>query len=384
MATAIDPNTQYQIDHSYETQVPKLVAAFATCLFIPYAAVILRLVSRRLNKTCLGADDWLVIASLPFTTIFIGLDLAIIPYGLGRHAVTVTNPQALVKGITIAEVFYVLSISIIKISILSLLRRLFPGRSFMLKLWVVSAIIAAYTVTQFFCVVLQCVPINAIWNKSIVGRCINLDDVFIVCSSFNIATDVIILALPMPKLWALKILTKQKIQLTAIFLLGGFVCIISIIRQTKLKDISQVDTSWSDVGSAIWSVLECSIATLSACVPTFRPLFSKALRRGNKISIRQATSPTGKIYRIQRSAEPGDTDSHGLGLFSRVEALPEQHLDATSDSYPFARMNNKLERNWQDDIALSRVDPVRVREQRVPTNEIKVITDLEQRIEETI
>ena len=47
-----------------ETEVPRLIGAFVACLVIAYLAVILRLISRRLNKTDLKADDWLLVTSL--------------------------------------------------------------------------------------------------------------------------------------------------------------------------------------------------------------------------------------------------------------------------------------------------------------------------------
>ena len=104
---------------------------------------------------------------------------------------------------------------------LFLLRRIFPQRQFFYALCVTGAIISAYTLTQIASVLLHCVPYAALWNPKVPASCINLDDVILVCSSFNIATDVAILILPMPQLWRLKITKRQKLQLTFIFLLGG-------------------------------------------------------------------------------------------------------------------------------------------------------------------
>ena len=65
-------------------------------------------------------------------------------------------------------------------------------------------------------------PVSAVWDPTVPNpRCIDLDKGLIVCSSINIATDVIMLTLPLPKLWALKISTEKKIQLMGIFLLGS-------------------------------------------------------------------------------------------------------------------------------------------------------------------
>ena len=108
-----------------------------------------------------------------------------------------------------------------KLSALFLLARLFPGRSFRYTLWGIGAFVMAYSLAQTFGIIFTCVPVSAIWNPDVKGRCINSDDLYLACSSFNIATDFVILGLPMPKLWRLNVSITQKIQLTLIFALGG-------------------------------------------------------------------------------------------------------------------------------------------------------------------
>jgi hypothetical protein len=55
--------------------------------------------------------------------------------------------------------------------------------------------------------------------------------------------DLIILALPIPMVWKLQINARRKLALSAMFLLGGFVCLTSIFRfialaQINIKDIT--------------------------------------------------------------------------------------------------------------------------------------------------
>lgn len=104
---------------------------------------------------------------------------------------------------------------------LFLLHRIFPKRHFRYALWITGSVISTYTIVQVVCVVVHCIPVTALWDPTVPAYCINLDDVILVCSSFNIATDVAILLLPMPELWNLQITTRQKLQLTFLFLLGG-------------------------------------------------------------------------------------------------------------------------------------------------------------------
>ena len=88
-------------------------------------------------------------------------------------------------------------------------------------LWVIGTIITTYTLIQNICVLTQCVPLRALWDQTVTGKCIPIKIVFVVGGAINAATDIAILTLPMPKLWRLKVSLKRKIQLTLIFALGS-------------------------------------------------------------------------------------------------------------------------------------------------------------------
>lgn len=71
-------------------------------------------------------------------------------------------------------------------------------------------------------VILHCVTLTVLGDPTVPAHRINLDDVIRVCSSFNIATDVAILLLPMPELWEVETTNRKRLQLIYIFLLGNF------------------------------------------------------------------------------------------------------------------------------------------------------------------
>ena len=104
---------------------------------------------------------------------------------------------------------------------LFLLHRIFKKKHFRYALWITGSVVSLYTIVQIVCGIVHCIPITALWDPTVPAHCINLDDVTLVCSSFNIATDVAILIMPMPELWNLQITTGKKLQITFLFLLGG-------------------------------------------------------------------------------------------------------------------------------------------------------------------
>ena len=120
-----------------------------------------------------------------------------------------------------AEVIYTWGIISFKMSALFLLRRIFPGKKFKNALYTVGAFVLALSVTQTFGIIFTCIPVSAIFNPMIKGRCIDQNNLFLVYGALNIASDVVILALPLPKLWKLNVSTTRKIKLTCVFTLGG-------------------------------------------------------------------------------------------------------------------------------------------------------------------
>ena len=65
-----------------------------------------------------------------------------------------------------------------------------------------------------------------------------------------------------------------------VFALGGFTCIISILRlQSLLVFLHNSDISWHNPLAAIWSSLEVNIGILCSCLPTLKAMVSRYFPR---------------------------------------------------------------------------------------------------------
>ena len=109
-----------------------------------------------------------------------------------------------------------------KTSLLLLYYRLFsPSRRFSLAVRIVAVIIFCQWLSLTLAVIFQCRPISAFWNRNVQGaECIDLDLFGKVTGVLNLATDVLILCLPVPIVWGLNTTKPQKVILTGMFLLG--------------------------------------------------------------------------------------------------------------------------------------------------------------------
>ena len=85
----------------------------------------------------------------------------------------------------------------------------------------VGLLVIAYQTAQILSAILQCTPPKRLWDPETPGTCIDFLAVTIATGTLNVVTEVLILALPMPMLWQLKLPTSKKRMLSFVFLVGA-------------------------------------------------------------------------------------------------------------------------------------------------------------------
>ncbi|THC99528.1 hypothetical protein EYZ11_000988 [Aspergillus tanneri] len=196
-------------------------------------------------------------------------------WAFGKHEHDV--PQELLiqtlKLYFVAQILYKINIGLTKISILLLYIRLFIQRWFFITCLTWVAIISSFTLSTVISSILQCSPVQYAFNKSIRsgGSCFNLTAFWYANAVFNIFSDLVLVALPVPVICKLHLPLKSKLVLCSIFAVGIFVCITSILRITTL-DIatSHLDITWNSIGSSMWTVIESNLGIICACLPALR------------------------------------------------------------------------------------------------------------------
>jgi len=84
---------------------------------------------------------------------------------------------------------YSTAITLVKASIIVSYLRLFPNKALRLCTYGTLVLVLAMWICSIFCTVFTCVPVQAAWNYTVKGRCINTLAYFYVSSSINIVTD---------------------------------------------------------------------------------------------------------------------------------------------------------------------------------------------------
>ena len=109
-----------------------------------------------------------------------------------------------------------------KLSILLLYNRIFPNRSLRIASWCIGSLTVLILVVSEIVPLLECIPLQALWNPTVTSpRCINFNAWIVTHGTFSVVTDWIVLLMPIPLVWKLKMARTRKIQVMGIFMLGG-------------------------------------------------------------------------------------------------------------------------------------------------------------------
>lgn len=122
-----------------------------------------------------------------------------------------------------SEILWATSIPFVKISILAFYMKVFGQLKKYIRwmAWILGIFTITWAVMVILVVAMQCLPIEAIWNKSVQGRCIDAPIFFIAGSTPDVVVDFVMLAMPLPAVWDLKKGLVERVSLMGIFCLGS-------------------------------------------------------------------------------------------------------------------------------------------------------------------
>lgn len=250
--------------------IVSVLVAFATL------AVALRFAARMKLRLSLQKDDWLCLMAL---VCLLGMLVELILWctigGNGSH-IGDLNSETILNfwKIFLANQFtYFVLCPLLRISIICFYQRLFSTRRFLLVTNCIIGLIALWGVGIFLSCALQCRPLRGFWDKGIEADCFDGNRFFIVNQVFNIIMDFVLLALPLPIIWRLHRSWREKLGLSGIFLIGGFVCFASIYRIVALFYIEPSNTTYTIYQATLWTHIEPSVGMICACLPSIRGLF---------------------------------------------------------------------------------------------------------------
>ncbi|KAJ8124088.1 hypothetical protein ONZ43_g112 [Nemania bipapillata] len=208
-----------------EDQSPQLLVVFVIFTALPLIVVTLRIIARRVTHQAISYDDWLIIIAVFLCIAQFVFLIEALRYGLGRHiqVVPTTSIEPYLLYTFLSELYYAIDVTLVKMSILALYLRLFNIHPlFKMSCYALMVIVLAWGVSVTFTTIFQCSPISAAWDKTIPNlKCFNLANFIIGSNVPNILADALIIVLPLPLVWCLKVSPMRKFGLIALFLVAA-------------------------------------------------------------------------------------------------------------------------------------------------------------------
>ncbi|TKX19897.1 hypothetical protein C1H76_8095 [Elsinoe australis] len=252
-----------------------LVACGATMVAIAGLCVVGRLYSHLAITKNFGIEDIFIIFAWLFSMLVVISFVYQDKNGLGYHASDLMPEEvgAFLKYFWITLWAYNGALTCTKFSLLFQYKRIFVTPRFQIAVKVMIGILVLYGLWTFFGCIFICWPISFFWTHQGEGKCIPTWPLFIGNTVMNIITDFMVILSPMPVLTNLHLPKRQKLALMAVFAVGGFVIIVSILRLAQfIKSNGATDFSWENVILGIWSVTECTVGIICSSVPALKPL----------------------------------------------------------------------------------------------------------------
>jgi len=177
----------------------------------------------------------------------------------------------------------------------------------------------------------------------------------------------------MPVVRKLQLPNKQRYALMAVFALGSFVCIVSMIRIKSLVEISSSsDVSYANPPAAAWSAIELNVGIICASLPSLKSMVTRYFPRF--LSGRSSNGSHGPIT---------DSNPHPSSRRLTVGSVPSRWANplkskgnpATSrTNQSFLRSHASVRSKGDRDTELAMID-------KYGPNQINVVTVVEQEVE---
>ncbi|RMZ87274.1 hypothetical protein DV736_g5504, partial [Chaetothyriales sp. CBS 134916] len=319
----------------HDDQKASIINLNAAFIAITDSVIVLRLLARWRIVEQVAVDDYLMALACLCTTALSTLSIVGTRYGLGRHiydlpvATLVPNLKKVLQILWTCQFIYATSLLLVKLSIISSYLRIFPTRYIRLTMHIMASFIVAVWLVQIFSNIFQCNPIKGTWDFEVKGtKCISFVSVYYFSSSFSILTDLLLCILPLPQVWKLKLSTREKWILSALFGLGLFAAVASCMRILVLHEIENVDVTSKPVRPLNWSVAEVDTGVLCASLPWLKPL-AKKFKAGRGFGIGKRpdnlgtaiSTPEGRAHAEEAAELTGIPTSH-----STIPSIPKNGL----------------------------------------------------------
>jgi len=140
------------------------------------------------------------------------------------------DAQHLAKLVIINNNLWAVAVNVTKASIVAQYLRIFSSRITRFCCYTLLVSLVPAVCWSVFGGTFLCTPVSKLWKPQLAGKCMDPRTYWLSAAGINIGIDFAVLILPLPAITQLRLPCKQKICMVLMFLLGFFVCVVSVVR----------------------------------------------------------------------------------------------------------------------------------------------------------
>ena len=213
-------------------------------------------------------------------------------HGLGKKETLLSSDQdqAVIKAEYAADLLYVLTLGLSKISILLLQRRLCVDKKLQRAALGVCCVVAAWIVVGIVALAARCghdLPWTA---TNVVQQCINLRTFWIAMLPVDILTELAIIIIPVLMMYPVQIASSKKTVILVAFAFRFALIAASIVRIFYLVDyIPSHNFTFRTINTEILNQVVVSVSITTACIPCLKPFLDVTESGQMAINLRNKT-----------------------------------------------------------------------------------------------
>ncbi|KAI0476349.1 hypothetical protein GGR56DRAFT_465819 [Xylariaceae sp. FL0804] len=170
---------------------------------------------------------------------------------------------------------------------------------------------------------LACSPHRKIWDVTVEGHCLDQRTSTFASAIVNLASDLVILALPHSVIWKLNLPRSKKLGIACVFAVGVFCCVAAVFRViTCYQYYNSTDPIYALAPVALWDVVEMTLVIIIACLPSIPALFRGPLSRAfwSKAktwprTTRETNTTRSWTHKTRKTA----VESSGVNAYQQIE-----------------------------------------------------------------
>ncbi|KAF1840007.1 uncharacterized protein K460DRAFT_297433 [Cucurbitaria berberidis CBS 394.84] len=317
-----------------------------------WVVVIIRLLSRRLHLKSwkrLQLDDYLILLAMATDTVLMAITTLIV-----KTSSNLIPPEDDVsqysqeeirnriygsKLVLVVEQMQLSTIWLIKACLLIMYNRMtvvLPQHKIVVATSIYVAV--SFVVMELLYFAVWCRPFDQYWavptNSS---QCSAATNHLIINACFNITSDLIILSIPLPLLFKVRLPMKNKIILFVIFLIGAFTIVAAVLNK-YYSFTHPFGTEWT-----IWYLRESYTAILCANLPLTYPLIQRVF------GLRNWSSQTYDIDNRYGSGAQPQPAAHRYWAEPRIQPIPKGFRDIFRRTESQEDINGGLGKQKEED-----------------------------------